>query len=175
MNLILKKFLQGAFMIKGFVRCPLGINLVVVISETTFGNSCGIDHRHHAIDSHLRLDLRPVESRDQRLRQGKAGGFDHDMIGAISAIQKLGHGRDEIIGNSAADAAIVELDHIFLATGLDTAAFQNTAIDPEITELIDDQCNAFSVGVFQQVADHRRFARPKKTRDNSCGNFLSLH
>ncbi len=97
------------------------------------------------------------------------------MIGAISAIQKLGHGRDEIIGNGAADAAIVELDHIFFAAGLNPATFQNAAINTEIAKFIDDQRNAFSIGVFQQVADHRRFARSKKTRNDGRGNFLSLH
>jgi hypothetical protein len=80
------------------------------------------------------------------------------MIRTIRTIQKLGHRRNEIIGNSAADATIVELDHVFLTAAFDTAAFQNSAINAQIAKLIDNERDALSIGIFQQIADQRRLA-----------------
>ncbi len=81
------------------------------------------------------------------------------MIRTICTIQKLGHCWDKIVCHGAADAAIVQLNDIFLAASLDAATFQNTAINAQITKLIDNERNPLAIGIFQQVADHRCLAR----------------
>ena len=109
------------------------------------------------------------------LRQCEAGGLDHDVIRTVGTVKQFGHRRDEVIGHSAADAPIVELDHILIAACLDTAAFEQTAIDAQITKFIDDQCDALAIGILEQVADHRRLARTEEAGDDRCRNLLIKH
>ncbi len=59
--------------------------------------------------------------------------------GRFVAVEQLLHGRDEIVGDGAADAAIGEFDDVVLGAGLRAAALQHVAVDAEIAEFVDDQ------------------------------------
>lgn len=88
------------------------------------------------------------------------------MVRTIFALEQLGHGRDEIIGNRAADAAIGKLNDIVFRAGFCAAALQHVAVDAEIAELVDDERNALAIGVLQQIADHRRLAGTEEAGDD---------
>jgi len=68
-------------------------------------------------------------------------------VDGVIALQKLCHGRNEIVGNGAADAAIGKLDDVVLGAVFRTAALQHVAIDAEIAEFVDDQRYLLSAGV----------------------------
>ena len=171
-QLILEQFLDRAFVIERFVLNAGGIDLVVIVGKTAGGDGGAIDHRHDTVDRHLRADIRPVEGGDQRLRQGKAGGFDDDMIRAVLALQQPSHGRDEIVGDGAADAAIGQFDDVVLGAGFRATALEHIAIDAEIAEFIDDQRDFPAACVGEQVADHRRLAGAEKAGNDGCRNLL---
>ena len=68
------------------------------------------------------------------------------MVGRTAAGEELFHGGDEVVGDSAADAAIGELDHVLGAAGLLTAIGKDLAIDADIAELIDDERQPLAPG-----------------------------
>ena len=106
-QLILEQLFQRAFVIEPFIRLALCVELVVVMGKAAGGDRRAVDHGDNAVDGHLRLDPGPVERCHQRLRQGQAGRLDDYVIGTVLARQQLLHGRDEVVGDRAADAAIV--------------------------------------------------------------------
>ena len=153
-------------------RCACDGRLVV--GEAAFGQRLGIDHGHHAVDGHARLDLGPVEGAHQRLGQGEARGLDHDVLGRVGAVEQLPHGRHEIIGHGAADAAIGQFDDVLLAAGRIAAALQDLAVDAHVAELVDDQRDAAALGVLQHVADQRGLAGAEEAGDDGGGNLGGL-
>ena len=60
------------------------------------------------------------------------------MIWLWVACQQGFDGGDEIIGDGAAQAAVGELDDVFLTTGLAAAGLEDLTIDADIAEFIDD-------------------------------------
>ena len=86
------------------------------------------------------------------------------------AQQGLDGGR-EIIGHGAADAAIGEFDDVFFRTSLHAAGAQNVAIHAHIAKFIDDEREAPTACVLQQIADHGGLARAQKARDDGDGDF----
>ena len=121
-------------MIERFILGTARIDGIMVIGKTTGGDSRTIDHGDDAIDGDFASDVRPVEGGDQRLRQSKARGLDDDMIRTLLALQQLRHGRNEIVGDRAADAAIGKLNDIVFRAGFCAAALQHVAVvdhDPQ--------------------------------------------
>ncbi len=89
-----------------------------------------------------RADRRPVERLHQRLGQREARGLDDDVVRPVLAAEKRLDGWDEIVGHGAAQAAIGELDDVFLAAALNAARAQDVAVDADIAELVDDEREA---------------------------------
>src|SRR5262249_52777633 len=120
------------------------------------------------------LDLGPVEGLDQRLRQCQAGCLDEYVLGRALALQEALQGRQEIVGDGAADAAIRQLDHILLAAAFEAAAEQQLAIDAELAELVDDERQLPSIRLGDEMAEEAGLAGTEKAGDDGRGNFL-LH
>ena len=174
-QLVLEQFFKRAFMVERVVSGALRIQRIMVVGEATGRHCRRVDHRHHAINRHLRLDARPVESGHQRLRQGETRGFDDDVVGLVVTLQQLRHGGNEVVGHSTADAAIGQFDNVLFLAGFRPAALQRIAIDAEITKLVDDQRDASAIGIFQHVADERCLARTEETGDDGGGDLLAEH
>ena len=83
------------------------------------------------------------------MRQGEAGGLDHDRIERDVARQQLVHGRDEIVGDGAADAAIGQLDNVPRRAGTGGAFLDQAAVEAGIAEFVDNHGNAAAVGLRQ--------------------------
>ena len=83
--------------------------------------------------------------------------------GGTRAEQAL-HGRHEIVGDGAADAAVGQLDDVVLGTGAIAAAEQQLAVDADLAELVDDQRDAAAAGVAQEVLDQAGLAGAEEAR-----------
>ena len=162
-------------MVEGFVFVPLGFQFVVIVGKPPRGHGCAVNDSDDPVDGDASLDARPVEGVDERLRQGKAGGFDNDVIWQLVTIEQLFHRWDEIVGNGAADAAIGEFDDVFVFAGFRAAAPQHVAVDAEVTEFVDDQRDPLAAGIREHVTDQRGLARAEKAGDDGGGNFGMRH
>ena len=170
-DLILEQLGQGCFVIKVFVQFALGIDGRNIMGKATLGHGLAINNSHNAIDGDLRGNLWPVECADQGLRQRKTRGFDNDVIRLFLAREQFFHRGDEIISNSAADAAVGQLHDVVLCAGFITAAFEDITINAKVAEFVDDERDALALSIFKHVTDQRGLARAKKTSDDSGRNF----
>ena len=58
--------------------------------------------------------------------------------GGSAALEQPGQGRQEIVGDRAAQAAIGQLDDVVVGASRVAAAEQQLAVDAELAELVDD-------------------------------------
>ena len=165
-DLVGKQLVDRAFMIEFLVGGALRLERVEVMRHPAIGQRRAIDKRDNPVEHHLRFDVGPVEGLDKRLRQGESGCFDNDVVGLRFLRQKLLDARQEIIGHGAADTAIRELYNIFGAAAVSAAFLQHVAIHADIAEFIDDQRQAFAVGLHDDVADERCLAGAEKAGDD---------
>ena len=145
-----------------------------IVGEAAFGDGRRIDHGDDAVDGEARADRRPVEGLDQRLRQSEARGLDEDVLGRQVAVDQRLHGRDEIVGDGAAQAAIGELDDILLRAALDAAAPQDFAVDADAAELVDDDGEPLAARGLEQMAHERGFAGAEEAGDDGRGDAGSV-
>ena len=129
-----------------------------------------VDHRDDAVDGHAGADLGPGEGLHQRLRQRQAGGLDDDMVGRLGAVDQPGQGRQEIVGDGAAQAAIGQLDDVVVGASRVAAAEQQLAVDAELAELVDDDGQPVPGGGGQQMPHQARLAGAEKAGDDRRGD-----
>ena len=158
-------------MIEVLVQFALCIDSFDAVRKTTFGDSFAVNHGYNAVHSHFGRDARPVERTYQGLGQGKARGFDHDVVGFVVPFQQFFHGRNKIIGNGAANATVRQLHDVVFGAGFFAAAFEDVTVNAQIAEFIDDESNTFALGILQDVADQRGLTSTEKAGDDGCGNL----
>ena len=141
------------------------------MGELAVVHGAAVNHGDYAVDCDFGRDARPVEGADQRLWQGEARGFDHDVIWLRVTGEQLFHRRDEVIGHGAADAAVGKLDDVVGGAGFNAAAFEDITVNAKIAEFVDDQRDAFTLRVLQHVADEGGFTCAQEACDDGCGDF----
>ena len=141
--------------------------------EQAVGNRSAIHHRDHPVDGDPRAQGRPVYGLDQWLGQRQPAGFDDDMLRGVVAVEQGFHGRDEIVGNRAAQAAVGQLHDVIIRAAFDAAAAQDFTIDPDVAELVDDQRDTAAASVLQPMPDQAGFAGPEKPGDDGYWHLLS--
>ena len=161
---------EGIIVVDGQIFRALGQQFCGIVGEAACGHGGAIHHGDDGVHREARADRGPVEGLHEGLGQGEAGGFDHDMIGALGQAQQGLDGGGEIVRHGAADAAIGEFDDVFLRAGFHAAGAQNVAIHAHIAKFIDDEREAPTACVLQQIADDRGLARAQKARDDGDGN-----
>ena len=169
-QLILEYLLDRIVVIQRIIGGPLRGNRILIDGDAAFRQRQRIDHGHHAVDRGAGAHRRPVECLQQWLRQRQPGGLDHDGIQRTVARQQFVHGRDEIVGDGAADAAIGEFDDIAGRAGLCRAFLDQPAVKPGIAELIDDHGDAAAIGLRQQRTQQRGLAGAEKSGEHSDGD-----
>src|SRR6185436_6283035 len=169
-DLISEHLLDRVVMVESGVCRALALERVEICGNLAVSEGCAIDHRHHAVDGDAAFDRGPMEGLDQGLGQSKAGRFDHDVLDRWLTRENLIESRHKLVGHSAAQAAIGELDDVLLWAGGITAALENLAIDADITELVDNDGKPPPVGIGEHVADQSRLARAEKAGDDGAGN-----
>ena len=112
-----------------------------------------------------------VEGFDQRLRQREARRLDDDMIRRFGSVQQFFHGRQEIVGDGAADAAVGQFDDVVILTPFDPAVANQFAIDTQIAEFVDDEGKAAAAGPLDHVADQAGLTGAEKTGDDGGGDL----
>ena len=90
--------------------------------------------------------------------------------GGVGALEQPRHGRQEIVGDGAADAAIGQLDDVVLGAGVVAAAEQQLAVDAEFAELVDDDREPLPAGMRQQMAHQAGLAGAEKAGDDRRGD-----
>ncbi len=170
-KLVVEQFGQRGFMVKAVVGGALGVDARLVMGKAPFGHRGAIDQRDDPVNGYAGGNLGPVEGAHQRLGQGKARGFDDNVIGRVGPGQQRRDCRHEIFGHRAADAAVRQLDDIVFAAILDPAAGQNAAVNAKVAEFVDDQRDAAPARVGQHVADQCGLAGPKETGDDGRGDL----
>ncbi len=173
-DLVLEQLRQGRVMVEIVVAPPLGIDRGDGMGEPARGDGGAIDHGHDTVHGHAGADIRPAEGRHQRLRQCEPGGFDDDVLGRHVAVQQLFQRRHEILGHGAADAAVRQFHHVLIGAAFDSACLQDVAIDAQITEFVDDECDTPPARMGQHVADQRGLAGTEKAGDHG-GRDLRSH
>ena len=144
---------------------------VGIIGKAPGSDGRPIQDCNHAVDRHPRAHLGPAKGLDQRFGQCQAGGFDDNVIGRFGQGEDLFDRRQKVVGDRAADAAIGQLEDVFIrAVGI-AAAFEQFTVHREIAEFIDHEGKFLAVGLFDQVTDHRGLAGTKKAGDNGCWYF----
>src|ERR1700704_7116663 len=93
------------------------------------------------------------------------------MIGTVRQSHQGFDCGDEVICDSATDAAVRQFQNIFRWASIVGAGFQNVAVDPQSTELIDQDREPFSGWISNEMTNERCFSRAEKTRDDSDGDF----
>ena len=170
-ELVLVDFLERVVVVERRIGGALFGDPRRIVGEAPFRDGGRVDHRHHAVDGEPRAQLRPVEGLDQRLRQGKARRFDDDVVGLWFAREQSRHGRDEIVGDGAADAAVGELDDRLARAGVVGAALQELAVDSDVAEFVDDQREPAPARIGEDVADEGRLAGAEKAGDDGDGGL----
>src|SRR5690606_8004756 len=106
-----------------------------------------------------------------RLRQGKPGGLDDDVVGRLGPVQQSGDRRQEVVGDGAADAAVGQLDDVVVGAALVAAAADQLAVDAEVAELVDDEGEPAAAGILAHVPDQAGLAGPEEAGDDGRGNL----
>ena len=170
-DLVFEDLGQRGFMVKAWVGGTLGIDCGDIGGKAPGGHGFGIGKGDHAINGDLRADGRPVKRLEQGLRQCQARGFDQDMVGADGhGHQGLDRG-DEVIGDSAADAAVGQFHDVFHRAVFIGAGLQDVAVNAHGAKLVHQDRQPLALRVLHQVADQRGLARPKKAGDHGHGDF----
>ena len=170
-ELVLVDFLERIVVVERRIGGALFGDARRIVGEAPLRHGGRVDDRHHAVDGEPRAQLRPVEGLDQRLRQGEARRLDDDVVGLRLAREQSRHGRDEIVGDGAADAAVGEFDDRLARAGVVGAALQKLAVDADVAEFVDDQREPAAAGVGEDVADEGRLAGAEKAGDDGDGGL----
>ena len=120
-------------------------------------------------------DARPREGADQRLRQREARRLDDDVLRRGIAREQRLDGRQEFVGDRAADAAVGEF-HDLLRPAVVVAIGDQRAVEAHVAEFVDDDGDAPAFRLRDQAADQRRLAGAEEAGDDrrgECGRARS--
>ena len=168
-ELLLQQLLERALVVEGVVGLALGLDRCGVRREEPRRVRGGIDDRDHPVHGHPRAHARPAERLHQRLGKGETRSLDDDVVGRSVAVEQGLDGGEEVVRDGAADAAVGELEDVVLHAVLDAAALDDLRVDAELAELVNDEREAPTVGVGEEVADEARLARTEEAGDHGGG------
>ena len=95
------------------------------------------------------------------------------MVGRIGPVEQRGDGRQEIIGDGAADAAVGEFDDVILFAARYGATLDDASVDTEVAKLVDNERNTLAPGILQQVPDQACLAGTEEAGDDGGGDAFS--
>ena len=176
-QLVVEQRLQIAEVIKAGVGLALGLQCRRITHHTALTQGFTIHHGHHARDTGAGANVGPLKSLHQGHRQGQATGLHDDAVQLVGPLQQLLHGGQELILNSATEAAVGQLHHggVGHALGGVVGAHATTAdqltVDAHLTKFVH-QHGQPQAAVEQQVTQQGGFAGAKEAghhRDRQPG------
>ena len=96
-----------------------------------------------------------------------AGGFHDDMIELVGAGEDADDAVDQVIVRGAADAAVVELDHVV------GAGDDQVVVDADVAELVDEDGGADALAVGEDVVDQGGLATAEEASDQRYRQTVS--
>ena len=171
-ELLLEELLERTLVVEGVVGLALRLDRGGVGGEEPRRVRGGIDDRDDSVHRHPGAHARPAERLDEGLGEREPGGLDDDVVGRKVAVEEGLDGGEEVVRHRAADAAVRELEDVFLLAALDPAPFHDLRVDPDVAELVDDEGEAPAVRVGEEVADEARLARAEEAGDHGGGDPL---
>jgi hypothetical protein len=97
---------------------------------------------------------------------GEAGRLDDDRVELALALHQPVENADQVAANSAADAAVVHLEHLLVG------ADDEVAIDADLAELVDDHGELLAVVLGEDAVQKRGLAGAQIAGEHRDGNFL---
>ncbi len=154
MNLILKKFLQGAFMVKRFIGCALRIHLVMVVGKA-------LRQRAAASITVTTPSTVTCVLISGQLKAATSGcGKAHRRVSITIWSGRSSRSRSFVMVGMKSSATVQQMQPLLSSMTSSSRQvsipqpFRMPPSTPEIAELVDNQCDALAIGIFQQVADH---------------------
>src|SRR3569623_164597 len=95
------------------------------------------------------------------------------MLRRLRPVEQGRDGRQEIVGDGAADAAVRQLDDVLFRAILDAAALDDLAIDAELAELVDDERDPPPARNAQQVLDQAGLPGAEEAGHDRRGNLAA--
>ena len=92
------------------------------------------------------------------------------MAGRLGPVDQPRQGRQKIIRDGAAQAAIGQFENVVFSAGRVAAAEQHVAVDAELAELVDDDGQPMPRARRQQMAHEARLAGAEKAGDDRRGD-----
>jgi hypothetical protein len=128
-ELVLEYFLDRIVVIQGIIGSPLRGNSILIDGDAAFRQRQRINHGDDTVDRGAGANRRPVERLQKWLGQRQTRGLDDNGIQRTVPRQQFVHGRDEIVGDSAADAAVGQFDDIAGRAGLCRAFLDQPSVE----------------------------------------------
>ena len=182
-QLVIEQLTQTGVVIEAVIGEALCLNLIDIVGITAGRNGRTIDDGNNRIDGTMLLDVRPVESLHQRLRQRQTGGLDENVIDVVATLDQLLHDRKELFLDRAADAAVGQLVNpvvglsacLDLVFAIQRTGSQQVRVNIELTEFVDDNRNTLAGCLLQHARQQRGFAAAEKSGDNGGWDLVELH
>mmetsp|Transcript_45232 Transcript_45232/g.119833 ORF Transcript_45232/g.119833 Transcript_45232/m.119833 type:complete len:341 (+) Transcript_45232:319-1341(+) len=106
-------------------------------------------------------------------RLGDARALDEQIVEAPLERQLL-DAIHEVLPQSAADAAVLQLDHLVLVLMQLHAVLQQLPVDVDGSHVIDKDCDALALTIVQDVREERRLPRTQKSTQQGDWQLLLL-
>ncbi len=103
---------------------------------------------------------RQVAEHDDRAGIGDAAGLHDDVLGRVGAVAQQRELADEVARDAAADAAVLQADHLAVAR------LDELGVDVDRAEVVDEDGEAAIARVAQERVEQRRLARAEKAADD---------
>jgi len=139
----------------------------------------GVDHRDQGIEPGVILQavalfVHKREGLGHRQGLGDARRFDQQIV-VFTGPGQFGHLHQQIIAQSAADAAVGHFDQFLVGTLQgDAAVLGQGRVDVDLAHVIDDQRDAFALAIGEDVVEQSSFAGSKKAgEDGNRKAFIS--
>jgi hypothetical protein len=136
-----------------------------VIAVEMLGNVFRVDDGHDRVEPEALLDFVVSE---KRLRHGgwirHASRLDQNAVQLVFAFQQPAENTNEIAANTAADAAVVHLEQLFLALN------DQLMIDADFAEFVFNHGELFAVVLSENPVEERGFSSAEEASENGDGN-----
>ena len=138
-------------------------------------------HEARAVDDgHERVEARDLRQRRaaavlerERLRDGHglgdAAALDEDVVEALGPRRELGELDEEVLAERAADAAVLERDHLLLGVDERALVDDEVRVDVDLGHVVDDDRDPEARAVLEHVLEQRRLARAEEARKHRHG------
>ena len=153
-------------MVEAVVGLALGLKGGQIAHQVPGGQRRAVDQGHHAVDGGGGANFGPAKGLHQGFGQRQPRGLNHNAVDLVAALHQHLHGGQKLFLHRAAEAAIGQFENvgdrclsaILVVAHLATA--QQVAVDAHFPKFVDQNGNAPSVRVLQQLANQGGFASP---------------